>query len=109
MSSNTRNNFAYFITQNTSTIKSTRKVKVLSLPETIKEKIDISSEGPVLLKIYKVPLCLMFNFDSLKDFFEAFASFQIKSHSKGAIDFNFQNPRKTRFCFCAVSFVICLD
>ena len=24
----------------------TRKVKVLSLPETIKEKIDVSSEGP---------------------------------------------------------------
>ena len=27
----------------------TRKVKVISLPETIKEKIDVSSEGPSLL------------------------------------------------------------
>ena len=29
-----------------SVFNNTRKVKVLSLPETIKEKIDVSSEGP---------------------------------------------------------------
>ena len=29
-------------------IETTRKVKVISLPETIKEKIDVSSEGPSL-------------------------------------------------------------
>ena len=29
-----------------SVFNNTRKVKVISLPETIKEKIDVSSEGP---------------------------------------------------------------
>ena len=37
-----------------SVFNNTRKVKVISLPETIKEKIDVSSEGPSKRRFFPV-------------------------------------------------------